>query len=84
MNGSRYRTANALRVTEQLSRLGGAVMKLGQMISLDAGDALPAELTAIMARLRISCRRPSSTGYSRLNGARIGGNASPDCWHRGA
>lgn len=43
---------NALRVTEQLSRLRGAAMKLGQMISLDAGDLLPAELTAIMARLR--------------------------------
>ena len=44
--------ANALRVTEQLSRLRGAAMKLGQMISLDAGDVLPAELTTILARLR--------------------------------
>lgn len=43
---------NALRVTEQLSRLRGAAMKLGQMISMDAGDVLPAELTAILARLR--------------------------------
>ena len=46
--------ANAVRVTEQLSRLRGAAMKLGQMISLDAGDLLPAELTAILARLRDS------------------------------
>ena len=45
---------NAKRVTEQLSRLRGAAMKLGQMISLDAGDLLPAELTAILARLRDS------------------------------
>jgi predicted unusual protein kinase regulating ubiquinone biosynthesis (AarF/ABC1/UbiB family) len=45
---------NAMRVTEQLSRLRGAAMKLGQMISLDAGDLLPAELTAILARLRDS------------------------------
>lgn len=44
--------ANAMRVTEQLSRLRGAAMKLGQMISLDAGDVLPAELTSILARLR--------------------------------
>lgn len=44
--------ANARRVTDQLSRLRGAAMKLGQMISLDAGDILPAELTAILARLR--------------------------------
>lgn len=43
---------NALRLTEQLSKLRGAAMKLGQMISLDAGDLLPAELTAILARLR--------------------------------
>ena len=44
--------ANAMRVTEQLSRLRGAAMKLGQMLSLDAGDLLPPELTAILARLR--------------------------------
>ena len=44
--------ANALRVTEQLSRLRGAAMKLGQMISMDAGDVLSAELTSILARLR--------------------------------
>ena len=44
--------ANARRVTEQLSRLRGAAMKLGQMISMDAGDVLPAELTAILAKLR--------------------------------
>lgn len=45
---------NAMRVADQLSRLRGAAMKLGQMISMDAGDVLPAELTAIMARLRDS------------------------------
>ena len=44
--------ANAIRVTDQLSKLRGAAMKLGQMISMDAGDVLPAELTAILARLR--------------------------------
>lgn len=46
--------ANARKVTEQLSRLRGAAMKLGQMLSLDAGDLLPAELTAILAQLRDS------------------------------
>ncbi|NBZ86434.1 ABC1 kinase family protein [Stagnihabitans tardus] len=44
--------ANAMRVTEQLSRLRGAAMKLGQMLSLDAGDFLPPELTAILSQLR--------------------------------
>lgn len=46
--------ANATRVTDQLSKLRGAAMKLGQMISMDAGDILPAELTSILARLRDS------------------------------
>ncbi len=46
--------ANATRVADQLSRLRGAAMKLGQMISMDAGDLLPAELTAILAKLRDS------------------------------
>jgi predicted unusual protein kinase regulating ubiquinone biosynthesis (AarF/ABC1/UbiB family) len=37
--------------------LRGAAMKLGQMISMDAGDMLPPELTEIMARLRQSAYR---------------------------
>lgn len=44
--------ANVGRVADQLSHLRGAAMKLGQMISMDAGDFLPAELTQILARLR--------------------------------
>lgn len=44
--------ANVTRVADQLANLRGAAMKLGQMISMDAGDMLPAELTAILARLR--------------------------------
>lgn len=43
---------NAARVADQLAHLRGAAMKLGQMISMDAGDILPAELSAILARLR--------------------------------
>jgi predicted unusual protein kinase regulating ubiquinone biosynthesis (AarF/ABC1/UbiB family) len=43
---------NIARVADQLGRMRGAAMKLGQMISLDAGDLLPPELSAILARLR--------------------------------
>lgn len=43
---------NISKLTDRLSHLRGAAMKLGQMISLDAGDFLPAELTEIMSRLR--------------------------------
>jgi predicted unusual protein kinase regulating ubiquinone biosynthesis (AarF/ABC1/UbiB family) len=48
--------ANALRLTDQLSRLRGAAMKLGQLLSLDTGDILPPELTAILAQLRADAR----------------------------
>jgi predicted unusual protein kinase regulating ubiquinone biosynthesis (AarF/ABC1/UbiB family) len=44
--------ANAARVADRLSHLRGAAMKLGQMISMDAGDLLPPELTSILAKLR--------------------------------
>ena len=44
--------ANALRVTQQLSHLRGAAMKLGQLVSMDAGDMLPPELAEILGRLR--------------------------------
>jgi predicted unusual protein kinase regulating ubiquinone biosynthesis (AarF/ABC1/UbiB family) len=44
--------SNVGRVADRLSHLRGAAMKLGQIISMDAGDLLPAELTTIMARLR--------------------------------
>ena len=48
--------ANALRLTDQLSRLRGAAMKLGQLLSLDAGDLLPPELSSILAQLRAEAR----------------------------
>ncbi len=44
--------ANVGRIADRLSHLRGAAMKLGQMISMDAGDLLPAELSEIMGRLR--------------------------------
>ncbi|HDR27345.1 ABC1 kinase family protein [Rhodovulum sp.] len=44
--------ANARRVADQLAQMRGAAMKVGQLISMDAGDMLPPELAEIMARLR--------------------------------
>jgi predicted unusual protein kinase regulating ubiquinone biosynthesis (AarF/ABC1/UbiB family) len=44
--------ANFTKLSDRLSHLRGAAMKLGQMISLDAGDLLPPELTEILASLR--------------------------------
>jgi predicted unusual protein kinase regulating ubiquinone biosynthesis (AarF/ABC1/UbiB family) len=48
--------ANTLRLTEGLSHLRGAALKLGQMLSMDSGVVLPPELTAILARMRDDAR----------------------------
>lgn len=48
--------ANARRLAEQLATLRGAAMKLGQLLSMDDGDLLPAELRTILARLRSDAR----------------------------
>ena len=44
--------ANAVKITQQLAQMRGAAMKVGQLISMDAGDLLPPEMAAILARLR--------------------------------
>ena len=44
--------ANALKVAHQLAHLRGAAMKVGQLLSMDAGEVLPRELADILARLR--------------------------------
>lgn len=41
-----------MRVADQLANLRGAAMKLGQLVSMDAGDMLPPQLAEIMAKLR--------------------------------
>ncbi|AUC90030.1 ubiquinol-cytochrome C reductase [Alteromonas sp. MB-3u-76] len=43
---------NMTNVANQLASMRGAAMKLGQLISMDAGDFLPPELATIMSRLR--------------------------------
>ena len=48
--------ANARRVADKLSELRGAAMKVGQLLSMDAGDLLPPELAAILSRLRADAR----------------------------
>lgn len=48
--------ANMLRLTDGLSHLRGAALKLGQMLSLHTRLVLPDELTAIMGRMRGDAR----------------------------
>ena len=44
--------SNISRVADQLAKMRGAAMKIGQLMSMDTGDVLPPELAQIMARLR--------------------------------
>ena len=43
---------NLHKITNQLAQMRGAAMKIGQLVSMDTGEMLPAELAQIMARLR--------------------------------
>ncbi|WP_299284357.1 AarF/ABC1/UbiB kinase family protein [uncultured Tateyamaria sp.] len=43
---------NLRRMADELARMRGAAMKVGQLLSMDTGDMLPPELAEIMARLR--------------------------------
>lgn len=44
--------ANAQRVAKQLASMRGAAMKVGQLLSMETNDILPAELASILAQLR--------------------------------
>jgi predicted unusual protein kinase regulating ubiquinone biosynthesis (AarF/ABC1/UbiB family) len=44
--------ANARKVADRLAQMRGAAMKMGQLLSMDAGEVLPPELAQILARLR--------------------------------
>ena len=48
--------ANARRVADQLAKLRGAAMKVGQLVSMETGDLLPPALAEILARLRSDAR----------------------------
>ncbi len=43
---------NMRRIADELARMRGAAMKMGQLMSMDGGDVLPPELADILARLR--------------------------------
>ncbi|MCT4683548.1 MAG: AarF/UbiB family protein, partial [Roseicyclus sp.] len=43
---------NVTRLADRLSEMRGAAMKLGQLLSMEAGDLLPPEMEAVLARLR--------------------------------
>ena len=44
--------SNALKLADKLAHMRGAAMKLGQMLSMDAGQLLPPEWSPILSRLQ--------------------------------
>ena len=46
--------ANAKRIAAELAQMRGAVMKIGQLLSMEAGEFLPPELTEILSGVRDS------------------------------
>ncbi|MDA7424102.1 ABC1 kinase family protein [Thalassococcus lentus] len=44
--------ANARRLADELARMRGAAMKMGQLLSMEASDILPPELAEVLSRLR--------------------------------
>lgn len=52
LNQSLLNTNNAISITKRLAHMRGAAMKLGQLLSMDAGELLPAQWEPILARLR--------------------------------
>ena len=44
--------ANARRLAERLAEMRGAAMKIGQLLSMEAGDVIPDPLPDILSRLR--------------------------------
>lgn len=49
--------ANAARLAQRLSELRGAAMKVGQLLSMEAGDLIPPALSEVLARLREDAHR---------------------------
>lgn len=47
-----FTPANARRLADRLSEMRGAAMKVGQLLSMEAGDILPDPLPEMLARLR--------------------------------
>ncbi|MEM0910793.1 MAG: AarF/ABC1/UbiB kinase family protein, partial [Pseudomonadota bacterium] len=52
VNTTLFTQSNALTITEKLAQMRGAAMKVGQLLSMDAGEFLPAEWEPILAQLR--------------------------------
>ena len=70
VSGMLLTPSNVKRVTNELAKLRGAAMKVGQLISMDAGDLIPPALSDMMSRLRNEAEcMPMSQLVKVLDGA---------------
>lgn len=63
---------NARRLARRLSSLRGAAMKLGQLLSLEGDDYLPAEITGALASLRANAHAMPDAQLRRVLGHAYG------------
>lgn len=64
--------AQAQRLARRLSRMRGAAMKLGQLLSLESGDILPPEFAEALAVLRSQADRMPDAQVRRVLGRAYG------------
>ncbi len=72
-----FTPANARRLAERLSQMRGAVMKLGQLLSMDGEGVLPPAFAALLAGLRDQAHTMPATQLDAVLSADYG----PD-WHQ--
>ncbi|GAM72152.1 ubiquinone biosynthesis monooxygenase ubiB [Vibrio sp. JCM 19236] len=66
--------ANAKRIADQLAHLRGAAMKVGQLLSMDAGDLISPELAHILSRLRSDATPMPAKQLSQVLTEQLGDN----------
>jgi predicted unusual protein kinase regulating ubiquinone biosynthesis (AarF/ABC1/UbiB family) len=67
-----FNPESARRLARRLARLRGAAMKLGQLLSLESADILPAEFAEALAVLRASADTMPSSQVRRVLGREYG------------
>lgn len=75
--GTLFTPGNAHRMTERLAQMRGAVMKAGQLLSMDGQSVLPAPFADLLARLRDQAYAMPATQLADVLEREYGHN-----WHR--
>ncbi len=75
--GTLLTPGNAHRLTERLAQMRGAVMKVGQLLSMDGQSVLPAPFAELLARLRDQAYAMPATQLAEVLGREYGSD-----WHR--